>query len=283
MKKILKLSFFLLLGTSSVSYTIDNPIHQQQVYCPICENVAQAFVPGGNKSKRHNTHCLRCGSKERHRHLWLLLQHQHPELFSATDNIIEWVTDRDGMLRPKPASLSILHFAAERSMVRKLSGRYNIDYVCADTVRPKSRPYTREIDITNTGFEDNSQDIIILDHVLQMIEQDTKALLEMKRILKPNGIIYLMLPVYNDLETTFEDSSLTTEDQRHTYFNQSNHVRKYGIDVLEKLQSSDLSVDVAQLTSIPPDIRKYYGLDGYDDDATLNAARGADIYMCTKT
>ena len=286
-KSFIQLGLIGLIVIAGQSYATENNTQTAnkpaRVYCPLCENIAPSFMPGGNKFKRHNSHCIKCGCKERQRHLWLLLQYHYPQLFSAQDNVIEWNLGTDNMLRPaRTPSFQVIHFGADKSMARILFARYNINYICADAINDKRRSYSRTISLTSTEFDDDSQDIILLDHALQMVQNDTEALAEMYRILKPRGTLYIQIPVYNDLEKTFEDPSISTDEERHKHFNQSDHVRKYGTDVLERIQHAGFTVGLARLTDIPKKDREYYGLDGYDDDPIVNAARGADIYICIK-
>jgi len=52
----------------------------------------------------------------------------------------------------------------------------------------------KESDILRTDFNQEMFDIVILSHVLEHIEDDRGAIDEIKRILKPGGILILLIP-----------------------------------------------------------------------------------------
>ncbi len=280
MKTLIKLAFIGLITFSSPSFSTQQA-QLTEVCCPICEHKAPSFLPGGTKFIRHNCFCANCGSKERHRHLWIALQKDFPELTCPDYNIQPWKINKT-IKEPCLPSYSILHWGGERPIARKLFARYNLNYVCVDAWQSRQRTYARQCDILNISYPDNSQDLIILDHVLDKIEQDKKALKELYRVLKPGGKVLFMVPIYYNLEKTYENSSVTTDEERLKHFDQENRQRKYGRDFPERLRQAGFLVTKYLLKDISAQDRRYYGLDEYDDDASLNAVRGADIFICTK-
>ncbi|MBE0496343.1 MAG: hypothetical protein IBX45_08020 [Campylobacterales bacterium] len=56
------------------------------------------------------------------------------------------------------------------------------------------------------------------------------------RILTHSGKAILLVPLF-DLKTTYEDFSITTPEGRLEAFGQSDHVRKYGDDFIDRLKS----------------------------------------------
>jgi 2-polyprenyl-3-methyl-5-hydroxy-6-metoxy-1,4-benzoquinol methylase len=49
-------------------------------------------------------------------------------------------------------------------------------------------------DICDSAFEDDQYDIILCNHVLEHIPDDTKAMQELYRVLKPGGMAILQIP-----------------------------------------------------------------------------------------
>jgi SAM-dependent methyltransferase len=63
---------------------------------------------------------------------------------------------------------------------------------------------------TMKGFDADSQDFVIANHVIEHVEDPLKALRAMSRVLRSNGIIYLAIP---DKRFTFDkDRAVTTLD-----------------------------------------------------------------------
>ena len=65
-------------------------------------------------------------------------------------------------------------------------------------------------------------------------------------------------------------------------FDQEDHVRKYGLDFVERLEAAGFVVEPHYLKDLGAEERIWYGLDGYDDNVQLNAVRGADVFVCYK-
>ncbi|MGO1752671.1 MAG: methyltransferase domain-containing protein, partial [Psychroflexus sp.] len=96
--------------------------------------------------------------------------------------------------------------------------------------------------ICDLPFDENSYDFILCNHVLEHIPDDTKAMQELYRVLKPGGIAILQIPIDSSREVTFEDNSITDKDERTRIFGQYDHVRVYGIDYYKKLEKLGFTV-----------------------------------------
>jgi SAM-dependent methyltransferase len=235
-----------------------------QVCCSLCNSRLEKFSEGGTILKRENARCPHCWSFERHRHLCLFLKSHCPELFSKHLVLFQW--------------------APEPPLIAYFSGNPLISY------RTLSIPLwswqqhrsMKNADVLKLDYDDSSVDAIICCHVLSHVFDDKSSIKEMIRILKPGGWAIFMAPLYNNLQSTYEDSSIMNPEDRVLYFGCPDHVRKYGTDFPDILRFLGLSVSVHRLTDLAGDMRALYGLDGYDDDIERNAARGADIFFCTK-
>jgi predicted SAM-dependent methyltransferase len=96
-------------------------------------------------------------------------------------------------------------------------------------------------DLTELPFENNQFDYIICNHILEHIPDDQKALNEIFRCLKVGGHLVITVPWCID-EKTYNNSKVTTDDERILYFGQRDHVRLYGNDFREILQNSGFNV-----------------------------------------
>ena len=115
----------------------------------------------------------------------------------------------------------------------------NIDYLTADLC---SNAVMVKMDLTEINYPDESFDMIICNHVLEHIIDDRKAMDELYRILNPGGCAILQVPISLSLDKTYEDSSVTTPSEREKIFGQSDHVRIYAIDYLDRLKESGFQV-----------------------------------------
>lgn len=122
----------------------------------------------------------------------------------------------------------------------------NLNYTTTDLNSPIADV---KADICNLPFKDNEFDFIICNHVLEHIPDDTKAMMELYRILAPGGTAILQVPYKADLDTTFEDDSITDPKERAKIFGQYDHVRVYGMDYFTKLESIGFNVEAVDYTS----------------------------------
>lgn len=232
-----------------------------EVFCPICQNSHNEFLASNNKIKRDNACCPTCRSLERHRHLWLFLKENKPDFFNQ--------------------KATLLHWAPEICFIPQLKSLSHLTYIQADINRPYNPDITK-LDITNIALPDSSVEVTICSHVLEHIVDDHKAMTELYRVLKPGGYALIMVPLYCNLEKTYEDFSITTPNERLMHFDQSDHVRKYAMDIVDRLEKVGFHVEAFPLKRLSHDLREKYGLSGSDEDIQLNATRGADIFLCSK-
>jgi SAM-dependent methyltransferase len=160
----------------------------------------------------------------------------------------------------------ILHFAPESCFSWKLEQLFGSNYITADLDAAKAK---LTLDITNIDLASDSFDKIICFHVLEHVPDDKKAMSELYRVLKPDGTIYVMVPIKGN--KTDEDLSITDIQERRKRFGQSDHVRFYGMDIKERLEQAGFLVSVITPKEFIPDsqLRTLFGLNAptsYDDD-----------------
>jgi len=204
---------------------------------PIDGKSFRSFLPYGYEDPRENVLSPSTLSLERHRLLWLYLKNE-TNFFTA--------------------QVKVLHFAPEQAFYKKFRKLKNLDYTTTDLVSPLADV---KADICNLPFEDNSYDVILCNHVLEHIPDDTKAMQELYRVLKPGGWGIFQIPQDLKLETTFEDDSITDKKERAKIFGQYDHVRIYGRDYFEKLRSVGFMVEEVDYTdTLSSNINERYRL-----------------------
>lgn len=191
---------------------------------PIDGKSYRKFLPYGYAQMRENVLSPGTLSLERHRLLWLYLKNE-TSVFTE--------------------SLKVLHFAPEQAFYKRFRKIKNWDYTTTDLNSPIADV---KADICDLPFQENEFDLIICNHVLEHIPDDTKAMQELYRILKPDGMAILQVPYEADRETTFEDDSITDPKERTRIFGQYDHVRVYGMDYFEKLASIGFKVKAVDYT-----------------------------------
>jgi SAM-dependent methyltransferase len=202
---------------------------------PIDDKSFKTFLPYGYGNQRSNVLSPSTLSLERHRLLWLYLK-KETNFFSEP--------------------LKVLHFAPEQAFYKRFKRMLNLDYTTTDLNSPLADV---KADICNLPFTDNSFDVILCNHVLEHIPNDTKAMQELFRVLKPGGLGIFQIPQDLSRENTFEDDSITNKKERAKIFGQYDHVRVYGRDYFDKLRSIGFTVDEVDYTATlsSKEIEKY--------------------------
>jgi SAM-dependent methyltransferase len=132
---------------------------------------------------------------------------------------------------------------------------------------------TKNIDIMNIAYPDNFFDSILCSHVLEHVPDDMQAMREFYRVLKPGGWAILQVPIDYSKATTFEDSRITTPEEREKYFGQCDHVRLYGCDYPNRLIQAGFKVDnIDFCNTFSKEEQIKFGLD----------AKDGIIYLCRK-
>ena len=104
-------------------------------------------------------------------------------------------------------------------------------------------------DICNLPFKENEFDVILCNHVLEHIQDDTKAMKELYRVLKVGGMGIFQIPQDLKRDITFEDDGITDKKERAKIFGQYDHVRVYGRDYFDKLRGIGFKVEEVDYTS----------------------------------
>ncbi len=209
--------------------------------CPICGEFFIEFEPFG-ELLYENEQCPNCGSLARHRGLYLEMERE-TNIFNETNNI------------------KILHFAPEPSLYRLFDKKDKIDYVPVDLNKElykkelfffcagitlkyfeNYQDYIKEqMDVQDIPYDNNTFDYIIINHVLEHVLQDKKAINEIYRVLKPGGVAFISVPIGGEI--TNEDERINTPELRLKYYEDPTHLRLYGRDLKGKLEDFGFEVE----------------------------------------
>ncbi len=208
--------------------------------CPICGTRRRKFLPYGYDVQRENALCPSCLSLERHRLLWLYL------------------TRETTLLTELP---TLLHIAPEVSIMKRLRKSYrtvSTRYTTADLESPLADIH---FDVQDIPLADNSQQVIICNHIMEHIPDDHKAMRELHRILKVGGWAIILVPIDSSRAETFEDDSITEPKARAEIFGQYDHRRIYGRDYAQRLRESGFKVEqIEYIETLSPQEQQMYGL-----------------------
>ena len=215
---------------------------------PIDGKSFSTFLPYGYNNLRKNALSPSTFSLERHRLLWLYLKNE------------------TGVFSKK---IKLLHFAPEQAFYKSFKKLSNIQY---DTIDINSPLAKIRADICDLPIKDNTYDFILCNHVLEHILDDNKAISELYRVLKKDGVGIFQVPIDMKKEFTFQDDSITDKKERNKIFGQYDHVRVYGKDYFTKLKNAGFKVKEIDYTK---NLSK-------DEIYRFSIVKGEIIPVCTK-
>lgn len=215
--------------------------------CCLCGHTVRAFLPyrDGRSSLPavaveadivgsdvENFECPVCGCHDRERHLFLYFQ-------------------AAGLL-PRLGGARILHFAPEAKLQRVIKAAGPAHYERADLFPRQAG--VQKLDLTEIDRADQSFDFVIANHVLEHVGDDTRALREILRVLRPGGLAILQTPFAAARRGTFEDPAIRDDTTRLQAFGQEDHCRLYGADFVDHVQSFGFVPQVADHARLLPDV-----------------------------
>ncbi|RMA56729.1 methyltransferase domain-containing protein [Ulvibacter antarcticus] len=182
--------------------------------CNTCNHSLKSFV----ELDDHDLLCPFCGSRARTRRLYSILK-------------------ENALIKG-----DILHFSPSRSLYRILNADKNITYHSTDFEDEFIAQF--QYDITNIPCDDDSFDLIICYHILEHIIEDTEAMKELYRVLKPGGLCLIQTP-FKEGNDIYEDYSIISEEERLKAFGQEDHVRVYSVHGLkERLEKAGFTIEI---------------------------------------
>lgn len=180
--------------------------------CNICQTKLRKFI-----SINHDLVCPRCGSLSRTRRLKSIID----TYFHDTQ-------------------LMILDFSPNRSFYKYFKKEHP-NYLASDL----SGDFFSDVsyNLLDLPVPPNYYDLIICYHILEHIENDTKAIAELYRILKNGGTCIIQTPFKEG--DSYENEQIVNPDERKIHFGQEDHVRIYSVNGLFiKLQQIGFEVEI---------------------------------------
>lgn len=199
------------------------PLLPRKYHCSVCGSNVAVFFSTGVKADifmqkriigggyRKNVLCPICGANDRIRFVDYILK-EKTDIYTNPD-------------------LRILHFAPEKCIeakIRKSAG----GYITGDIVPGRA---DKVVDATNISYPDKEFDYVIINHVLEHIPDEKKAMLEIRRVLKEDGKCVFSMPICVD-QDTYESKDALTDSERLLQYGQKDHVRLYGRDAKTRME-----------------------------------------------
>ncbi len=222
----LKDSIKVLLGIAKVvTVEVSSKVTQHSSFCcPVCDSPIEKF----NALPDSYYEIL-----DRHGFMFSIFQCETLNWLNYTCPVCR-ANDRDrlySLYLQKEVSIDLSEFkfldiAPSSSLQKFIKTRYpHIKYRCADLMMSGVDDV---IDITRMDiYEDNVFDFLICSHILEHVHDDTKAMSELFRVLKPSGKGIVMVPIMLSLEKDYENPAITTPEGCWKHFGQDDHVRMY--------------------------------------------------------
>lgn len=190
-----------------------------EYFCTVCNRTLKEFIP----IEKNELICPACGSGKRHRRLFKILK---KEQNNSNSNII-------------------LDFSPNKGFWHYAKKQWGANYLTTNLSPSDTTDF--HFDITSIDAPDNKYNTIVCYHVLEHIPEDKKAMSELYRILKPGGCCYIQTPFKEG--NIYEDSSITSPEERLKHFEQEDHVRIYSVNGLaERLNNVGFHTQILHYT-----------------------------------
>lgn len=208
-------------------YEMIKTVYPEIGYCNLCKSRIHWWKWIGEKNETKNNiigngrrkgGCPICGSYDRDRWQYYVIKNYTELLYKECN---------------------VLHFAPEKMIVGKIKENTKCLYYTAD-IQSGRADYV--VDITNIQFGDKVFNYIIANHIFEHILDEKKAISELKRCLKDDGIIILSFPICMENDT-LEDVNYISEEEKVRYYGQKDHVRLYGRDYKNRFESYGLIIE----------------------------------------
>lgn len=219
--------------------------------CNLCGRSFRRFKPKGNWDVRPNAECPYCGSVERTRLLLFYLQRE-TDLFTRENYL--------------------LHIAPHWQLRKIFRQSKNIHYTNGDLNKACA---DEQIDITAIPYPNNHFDYIICSHVLGHVPNESLAIREMHRVLKPEGTALILTLIDWNNPVTYESDQVKTSQQRLEEYSEPDLVRLHGADFADRLRKEGFTVEIINYTqAMSEEENKRYSLGNGDREI---------IFKCKQT
>lgn len=148
--------------------------------------------------------------------------------------------------RLEVAQKSILHFSPEKKVFHYLKDKARVTTV---DIMPGFYKHidsgVRYADATHLEYANEHFDMVIANHIMEHIPRDLKAMREILRVLKKEGLAILQVPYSETILTTIEERFINDPEKQKQLFGQKDHVRIYSLqDYIFRLTKTGFRVEV---------------------------------------
>jgi SAM-dependent methyltransferase len=225
-------------------------------------------------------HCCACGHDVPGFYFFSYRPYGCPHCRSSPrERFVAYAFD-EGLIPRLPDGARVLHVApAERSLVRRFRKGAS-SYVPGDM---DPRRYSRIPGVGEVVFVDLTKipfsapfDLIYASHVLEHIPDDRLAMRQVFAHLRVGGHAVFLVPLRGDV--TEEGPGLSAAE-RQRRFGQWDHVRQYGLDIVERLEQTGFVVTTLDAADTGANTMRRFGFEthGYAGDPETDR-----IFVCRR-
>lgn len=228
--------------------------------CYVCKNTFDHFKKYGDGSRNINEFikavqfvgsdvdnfgCMYCGSMDRERHLFMFF-----------DELKVWEQLKNA---------SILHFAPERCLSKKIKTMASGQYIMADLYPNNTN--IQKIDVCNIPYNDNTFDFIICNHVLEHVKDYNHGIREIFRVLKHSGTAILQTPYSTLFDHHFWEESINTDELRAFFYGEVNHLRLFSrAQLFTEIEEAGFILKTIKSESLFNfNVSKYFGVNNQEE------------------
>ena len=133
-----------------------------------------------------------------------------------------------------------LHFSPEKRLRRWLKKKI-------------SMTVATHADATRLVFPDDSFSLLIASNILEQVPEDSRAMQEMWRVLKKDGVAILQTAYSETLSSTLEEPAINDPIRQTALFGHKDHVRIYAKqDYIDRLEKANFRVKVLTPEALAP-------------------------------
>ncbi len=202
------------------------------MYCWICTNEVAEFLPYGLPCRRGR--CPHCGAKPRGRLIgWLLKEVLYPRM---------------------PPEARVLEAGASKFSVQQLISSGAVDGPRCTVIdlrrlrhhhRLKAPHNFVQMDLTQMGFGADSFDLILCNNTLPYVSDDYRALSEIRRCLKPDGLAIINTHREPGRTMGVREHRRLHPELSDDYYAVNGDQRVFGDDFFDRVSESGLGCEIA--------------------------------------
>ena len=228
------------------------------VACVCCDGRFSGFAPFGAVAPRLCAACPRCDAMERQRFFYYYIKHH-----------------TDWLQKPTEKNLKVLHFAPEICLSQRFEQQQNWDYHSADILVGIAN---ETMDIQAIPYADDTFDLIFVAHVTSYIDDEAKALQELRRVLKPTGVLVQSTRIFDAVERSFSGGEIDTS-ARETVYGLDPYVRwVHGTDYAAILENNGFTVTPVCWRDVVDEVTA----DRFGFTTSVTDSDGEKLWLCQK-